>query len=116
MIYSLLGSVSALKKNWWGGGGTPRTTSISCSAKVRILNKHEQNLRGSNIKLLDFVSFLQKVTLKYLKPNFPNLQSDTGRVIFKLPVCQNYRNKSYFFSGSSVRSKFLCGGGGGIVT
>ena len=31
-----------------------------------ILTKHQQNLRGSNIKLLDFVSFLQKVTLKGL--------------------------------------------------
>ena len=26
---------------------------------------------------------------------------------------QNERNRSYFFSGSSVQSKFLCGGGGG---
>ena len=31
------------------------------------MTKHEQNLRGSNIKLLDFVSFLQKVTLKWPK-------------------------------------------------
>ena len=33
------------------------------SNKSSSLQKSEQNLRGSNIKLLDFVSFLQKVTL-----------------------------------------------------
>ena len=31
------------------------------------MTKHEQNLRGSNVKFLDFVSFLQKVTLKRRK-------------------------------------------------
>ena len=36
-----------------------------------ILTKHEQNLRRPNIKLLDFVSFLQKVTL-----NSPPLPCD----------------------------------------
>ena len=30
------------------------------------MTKHEQNLRGPNIELLDFVSFLQKVTLNAL--------------------------------------------------
>ena len=40
------------------------------------LTKHEQNLKGSNIKLLDFVSFLQKVTLN------PKSTEGGGGVLF----------------------------------
>ena len=39
------------------------------------MTKHEQNLRGPNIKLLDFVSFLQKVTLKSSENALPFITS-----------------------------------------
>ena len=41
MIYSLLGSFSSFESYWRrrGGGGAPRTTSISYSAKVCITFK-----------------------------------------------------------------------------
>ena len=63
--------------------------------------KHEQNLRGSSIKLLDFVSFLQKVTIKTnTSPkndcNFtlklPNLMNDISNKTYRCTESKEVKN------------------------